>query len=75
MGGRIGSFAGQFRQVRRPVTALERPQCEWYVAKNIGTGLGADINTIKVKEYERDGRIFSASYTFAGPRIFVAASF
>ena len=51
------------------------PSVKWNFAKSFGAGLGTDINTIKIKEYERDEKTFSASYTFAGPRIFVAASF
>jgi hypothetical protein len=48
---------------------------KWYITKNLGLGGGADISTIKIKDYEKDNKLFSANYSFAGPRIFVVASF
>ena len=48
---------------------------KWYITKNFGLGGGADISTIKIKDYEKDDKLISANYSFAGPRLFVIASF
>lgn len=48
---------------------------KWYFTKHLGVGAGLDISTIKIDDYVKDDKRFSANYTFAGPRIFVAASF
>ena len=48
---------------------------KWYITKHFGLGGGVDISTIKIKDYEKDDKLFSANYSFAGPRIFVVASF
>jgi len=48
---------------------------KWYITKNFGLGGGADISTIKIKDYEKDDKVFSASYSFAGPRLFAIVSF
>ena len=48
---------------------------KWYITKNFGVGGGVDLSTIKIKDYEKDDKLFSANYSFAGPRIFVVASF
>lgn len=48
---------------------------KWYITKHFGLGGGVDISTIKIKDYEKDDKVFSASYSFAGPRLFVVASF
>lgn len=48
---------------------------KWYITKNFGLGGGADISTIKIKDYEKDNKLFSATYSFAGPRLFLVASF
>ncbi|MCL4807683.1 MAG: hypothetical protein KJ062_07795 [Thermoanaerobaculia bacterium] len=48
---------------------------KWYFTKHLGVGAGVDVNTIRIKEYVDDDRVFSAHYTFAGPRLFAVASF
>lgn len=48
---------------------------KWYVTNHLGVGGGLDVSTIKINDYEKDNKTFSASYSFAGPRIFVVASF
>lgn len=48
---------------------------KWYVTKHLGVGGGLDISTIRIDEYRKNDKVFSATYSFAGPRLFVAASF
>jgi hypothetical protein len=48
---------------------------KWYITNHLGVGGGVDISTIKIKDYEKNNKLFSANYSFAGPRIFVVASF
>ena len=48
---------------------------KWYFAKHFGAGGGVDLTGIRIKEYREDDRIASANYTFAGPRLFLVASF
>jgi len=40
---------------------------KWYFTKHLGVGAGLDINTIKIDDYVKDDKRFSANYTFAGP--------
>ena len=48
---------------------------KWFATCNFGVSLGVDVTTINVKKYVKDDQIFSASYTFAGPRLSVLAAF
>jgi hypothetical protein len=48
---------------------------KWYATKNLGLGAGVDLTSLQIKKYVKDDQIFSAKYTYAGPRLFAVVAF
>lgn len=63
---RSGVFAHHFRADCNPRFR--------HRSQNFGLGGGLDLSTIRIKDDAKDDELISASYSFAGPRIFVVAS-